>query len=87
MVRIWAKIVTDNKLQRDLIYEAIGNFDPNELYLHVREICHKLDIPSPVVLKTHAKNYTEFNTCSFLTRDFVEYVDFEKLVLENAQEA
>ena len=45
-----------------------------------------MDIPSPVVLKTHARNYMEFNTCTFQTRDFVETINFEKLVLENAIE-
>ena len=84
MVRIWAKTIIDNKLQDDIIYEAVGNFKPEELYLHVGEICHKMDIPSPVVLKSHEKNYVEFNTCTFLARDFVESIYFEKLVLENA---
>ena len=87
MVRIWAKTMTENKLEQDLIYEAVGAFDPSELYLHVQEICHKMDIPSPVVLKTHEYNYMTFNTCTFLARDFVESVNFEKLVLENAAEA
>lgn len=87
MVRIWAKtIVENNKLKDDLIYEAVGSFDPNELYLHVQEICHRMDIPSPVVLKTHAKNFMEFNTCTFLPRDFVESINFDKFVLENAVE-
>ena len=86
MVRIWAKIMTDNKLDKDLLYEAVGSFDKKDLYLHVQEICHKLDIPSPVVLKTHEYNYMTFNTCMFLERDFVESVNFEKLILENAAE-
>ncbi|MBQ9790445.1 MAG: hypothetical protein IJW24_02500 [Clostridia bacterium] len=86
MVRIWAKIMTENKLQKDIIYEAAGIYNPAEFYLHVQEICHKMDIPSPVVLKTHVHNYTVFNTCLFLSRDFVESVSFEKLILENAQE-
>lgn len=86
MVKIWAKIMNENKLEKDLIYEAIGTFDPSELYLHVAEICHRMDIPAPVVLHTHEYNFMAFNTCTFLTRDFVEYVPFEKLVLENAKD-
>jgi len=86
MVRIWAKTIIDNKLKNDMIYESVGNFVPHDLYLHVQEICHKMDIPSPVVLKSHEKNFVEFNTCTFLSRDFVESINFDKLTLENAKE-
>ena len=86
MVRIWAKTTIDNRIQNDIIYESVGNFLPQDLYLHVQEICHKMDIPSPVVLKSHSKNFIEFNTCTFLKRDFVESINFEKLILENAKE-
>lgn len=86
MIRIWAKTMVDNKLQKDIIYESIGNFVPSDLYLYVQEICHKMDIPSPVVLKTHENNFTYFNICTFLPRDFVESINFDKLVLENAKD-
>ena len=86
MVRIWAKIMKDNKLKKDLIYESIDTFSINDLYLYMQEICHKFDEPAPVVLKTHENNFLNFNTCTFLPRDFVESVNFDKLIIENAKE-
>jgi len=86
VVRIWAKIMKDNKLVKDMIYESIDIFRPRDLYLYLQEICHTLDISSPAVLKSHENNYSNFNICTFLPRDFVEPVDFDKLIIENAKE-
>jgi hypothetical protein len=51
---------------------------------YIRDICETLDIPTPVIIKTHLFNYAKYNTLRFKKEDFVESVDFDKLVLENA---
>ena len=84
MVRIWAKTIKNHKILASYVYENIANFNPETFYLHVQEICHKLDIPTPIVLGYHIQNYIEFNNCTFTQRDFVESVHFDKLVLEEA---
>ena len=50
------------------------------------EICYEMDIPTPVVLKSHRHNFSQFNTTRFRASDFVESVDFETLVLENVSD-
>ena len=84
MLRIWAHTQNNGKIVSSYIYESIDNFDPEKFNLHIEKICHELDIPTPVILKSHIKNYVDFNIVTFLKRDFIEYVDFEKLILENA---
>ena len=84
MIRVWAHIMKDNKITRSYIYESIDNFYPDKFYAHIEKMCHELDIPTPVILKSHINNYVDFNHATFLPRDFVESVDFDKLVLENA---
>lgn len=86
MVRIWAKVIRENKIKKDMIYESIDTFRIRDLYLYMQQICHELDIGSPVVLKTHENNFLNFNICTFYPRDFVEPVSFDKLVIENARE-
>ena len=49
----------------------------------MREIAEKLDIPTPVVLDKHIIDFTVYKNTRFFTDDFVESVNFEKLVLEN----
>ncbi len=84
MIKIWAKIMVDHKIKKDIIYESMENYSRDELFEHVSEICHLLDIPTPVLINAHFSSYENFNNIKFLPRDFVESIDFDNLVLENA---
>ena len=84
MIRIWAHTMNESKNTRSFIYESIDSFSEEKFRFHIEKICHELDIPTPVILKTHILNYENFNIITFYARDFVESIDFEKLILENA---
>ena len=53
MFRIWAKIMKEGKIQRQFVYE---NDEEKLTYSHFMDylfdICHELDISTPVLLKT-----------------------------------
>lgn len=84
MLRIWARTTVESKITSSFIYESIDNFSVETFRLHIEKICHEMDIPTPIVLKTHILNYDEFNTITFSANDFIESVNFEKFILENA---
>lgn len=84
MIRLWAKIIIDNKLKKDIIYESIDNYSREDFFEHISEICYRLNIPSPVLINSHYENFENFSCIKFLPRDFVESVDFDKLEIENA---
>lgn len=84
MVRIWAKLIKEDKIINQCVFERVGLTDYSLFYEYVRDICELLDCPTPVVIKTHIFNYAKYNTVRFTQSDFVERVDFDKLVLENA---
>ncbi len=84
MLRIWSHTTVDTKITRSFIYESIDNFSENTFRLHIERICHELDIPTPIILKTHIDSYVSFNTVTFYPRDFIESIDFDKFILENA---
>lgn len=85
MIRIWARTMKDNKITRSYIYESIDSFAENSFFKHIEQICHKIDIPTPMVLKNHIDNYVDFNNALFSPRDFVESIDFDKFIIENAE--
>ncbi len=84
MLRIWAKVMKKDKIQRQFVYEHIGTTDYSIFFEYLKDICEELDIPTPVLIKTHLFNYAKYNTVRFTKDDFVEDIDFDKLVLENA---
>lgn len=86
MLKIWAKIITNEKIVKDLMYIRAEKFYERDFHTHLMEICHELDIPTPVVLKCHKHNFMRFNITKFKASDFVESVDFDSLQLENASE-
>jgi hypothetical protein len=84
MIRIWAKVMVKDKIIKQTVYERSGNTDYSLFFDYVRDVCEILDVPTPVIIKTHIFNYAKYNYVRFTKADFVENIDFEKLVLENA---
>lgn len=83
MFRIWAKVINEGKIVKQITYQRDEKFTYSQFFSYLADICEELDIATPVLLKTHIFNYAKFNTVRFIPRDFAESVDFDKLVLEN----
>lgn len=83
MIKIWAKIVKDNKIIKQCVFKKEGEVDYSEFYSYLSEICSTLELATPVLVKTHIFNYAKFNHVKFIKDDFLEPIDFDKLVLEN----
>lgn len=81
MVRIWGKVYKGEKLIKhnsiDVDEHVCTFFDM------LRGLCEKLDIPTPLLLEKHVRDFNEFNMCLFKVDDFVEKVHFSKFILEN----
>ena len=83
MIRIWAKVLKKDKIIKQFVLERDGAVDYSEFFSYLQEICENLDIPTPVLIKTHLFNYAKYNNVRFTAPDFVEEISFDKLVLEN----
>lgn len=84
MIRIWAKIIKNGKIVKQYVYEREGLTDYSLFFDYVKDVCEALDVPTPVLIKTHLFNYAKYNNVKFKQDDFVEKINFDKLVLENA---
>lgn len=83
MIKIWAKTLVKDKIILDMVYEINADKMVWSLFFDVLcEICGSLDIPTPVLLKSHTLNFAKYNFVVFSQSDFVERVDFDKLHLE-----
>ncbi len=85
-MKIWAKVLCDDKILRDVIYETERGLRPSEWQKTLQEIAYLLDIATPISLATHLKHFDRFNRVKFIPRDFVEEVEFTSVVLENVVE-
>ena len=83
MVRIWAKVMLKDKILKQFVYEREGAMDYSLFFDYLKDICETLDIPTPVLTKTHIFNFAKFNHVKFPARDFVESLGYDYLFLEN----
>lgn len=71
-------------MTRSEVFVFSGKYEEAQFQDYLNEICGQLDIPTPVVLKAHVRNFSRFNITKFKRDDFVESTDFDLLSLENA---
>lgn len=83
MIKIWAKVIKNDKIIKQHVFEKDGQIDYAEFFDYLREICENLDVGTPVLIKNHLFNYAKYNVVRFTQNDFVETIFFDKLVLEN----
>ena len=85
-MKVWARTIKEERI--DL--STTTNVEPfvyvADFHTCLQALCGELDIPTPVILTKHISHYLKFTNCSFLPNDFVESVDFDKLVIENITE-
>lgn len=82
MVKIFAKIVIDDKVRKTYKFECDEDFEIDHFFDYVKEICEHFDSPTPVILAKHIRDFIVFSTTTFKAEDFIEKVFYDKLILE-----
>ena len=82
-MRLWAKLMKDGHICKQYVYENPERLTYSHFFDYLTEICSELDIPTPVLLKTHIFNFAKFNHVKFMKNDFVESLGYDHLMLEN----
>ena len=81
---LWAKIIKNGKLLRDTVLD-VEEFDINELPEYLKKICYTLDTETPITITKHYRNIDNYNIVKFTKDDFVDYIDFDSLVVERSE--
>lgn len=86
MLKIWVKTLKNTKISCDYIYVTENNYNNDEFYEILRELCGNIDIPTPLLLSSHIRNFEKFKQCRFKSSEFIESVSFDEMTLENITE-
>lgn len=78
MPRLWARIIQQNRIQRQATW-ACRYEDVDDA---LTELCREFDIPRPMWLQKHRREYAEFRRTRFLPEHFIEDVSFQRLEIE-----
>ena len=82
MVKIFAKIVIDDKVRRTYKFECDEDFAIDHFFDYVKEICEHFDSPTPVILAKHIRDFIVFSTTTFKAEKKKKKVFYDKLILE-----
>jgi len=83
-MKIWAKVIKNEHTTQNTLYEVKGVFELDKLLDYLTDICQGFDIPRPLVLSKHYRQFHNFNHTVFKPEDFVESIDFDKFTIEIA---
>lgn len=82
MKKMWAKILKNHKIIKDVILNLEENFDAENLYEPLKDVCCELKIETPIILNKHIKQMEEYSTTRFVNVDFIDLIDFDSLIVE-----
>jgi hypothetical protein len=83
-MKIWAKLIKNEKIIKHGIVEAENLNTFSGITRAFMDVAEEMKIPTPVITRTSAQFFFDFNSVRFKQDDFVEKIDFDALVIERA---
>ena len=85
-MKLWFKIMHNDRM----VYHTTECNDlplsREEYERTLADICQRCNLSTPVSLVPHFLSLVKFNVTEYLPRDFIESVDFDKVIVENIEE-
>ncbi len=78
MPRLWARIIQKHRIER----QATAPCAFEEARDALTELCREFDIPRPLWLDKHDREFEDFRRTQFLPEHFMEDVPFQRLEIE-----
>lgn len=78
MARLWARIIKQHRIFKQATAETAWDDIDDAL----TELCRDFDIPKPLWLNKHEREFEEFRRTAFLPEHFMEEVPFQRLEIE-----
>ena len=83
-MELWAKLITNEKITKSTLVEVENLNTFSGITKAFMDVAEALNVPTPVITRTSAQFFFDFNTVRFKPEDFVESVDFDALVIDRA---
>ncbi|MBQ9264517.1 MAG: hypothetical protein IJ189_10005 [Clostridia bacterium] len=75
---IWVRLMRKTHIDKDTTVEcSLDNWQEA-----LDSACHKLDVPRPIILPRHERDWEQFSQARFLKDHFMEDVPFDRMEVE-----
>lgn len=75
---IWVRLMRRTHIEKDTTVECT----PNTWQEALDAACHQLDVPRPILLPRHERDWEQFSQVRFLKDHFMEDVPFDRMEVE-----
>ena len=75
---IWVRLMRKTRIDQDTTVECALDDWQDAL----EEACHPLDVPRPLLLPRHERDWEQFSQARFLKEHFMEDVAFDRMEVE-----
>ena len=79
MIKIWGKVITNEKIVKSKTVKV--DTETTTFFDMLSNLCHSLNIPTPVLLDKHVYDFNLFKICTFNQDDFIENISFDKFIV------
>jgi hypothetical protein len=87
MFRLWAKVVKDNRLLRDMVVEDSGSDTrTHKVFRAVDEVCRSFDLGKPIWLDVNREEFIKGRKTRFRQDSFMEQIPFDYLEIQVIEE-
>lgn len=87
MFRLWGKVIKDNKIIQDMVFEDDTFMSKKDkIDLGIEEICYNFDLSKPLWLINNDKELPLYNKTSFQQDHFMEPIPFDYFEIEIIEE-
>ncbi|MBR1865600.1 MAG: hypothetical protein IJ801_03745 [Lachnospiraceae bacterium] len=87
-MRIWGKIITQNKLKRDIVVniEDYTLSRTKKVYQALEDMCYEFDLAKPIWLDSNKEDFIRHSRTRFTRDNFMEEIDFDYLDFQVIEE-
>lgn len=87
MLRIWGKVIKDNKIIKDavVVSEIEGEYQ-QRLKSCIVDLCRRFDIEKPYWLPSNLNEYNSRNKTIFDKHNFIDEINFDRFVIEELKD-
>ena len=88
MFRLWGKILKDNLMEKDTVYEdESDDTRTHKVFRGLDEICHEFDLGRPIWLEKNVSEFQRHSKVRFYQDSFIEEIEFDYLEVQVIQES
>ena len=86
-MRIWAKLIKDNKILKDMVVENYDNDTrTHKVFNAIDRISHDFDLSRPIWLDATVNDFKRHDKCRFYQDNFIDEIDFDYLEIRVLEE-